>query len=77
MPRPVVPIFSVPPFSRRGLARHVQRRVERQDQRAGLADAQARAHLDAGFLQPFDFLEQLGGRQHHAVADVALDARDA
>ncbi|MCY1204318.1 hypothetical protein D9M72_158440 [compost metagenome] len=57
-----------------GLARDVQRGVERQDQRAGLADAQARTHFDAGFLQAFDFLEELGRRQHHAVADVALDA---
>jgi hypothetical protein len=74
MPRPVVPIFSCRP-SRVGFARDVQRRVERQDQRAGLADAQARTHFDAGLLQPFDLFEQLGGRQHHAVADVALHAR--
>ena len=59
----------------RGFARHVQRRMERQDQRTGFADAQARTHLDTGLLQPFDFFEQLGRRQHHAVADVALDAR--
>jgi hypothetical protein len=74
MPRPVVPILAAALFAV-GLARHVQRRVEWQDQRAGLADAQARAHLNAGLLQPFDFLEQLGCRQHHTVADVALDAR--
>ena len=49
--------------------------MERQDQRAGFADAQARAHFHAGFLQPFNFFKQFGRRQHHAVADVALDAR--
>jgi hypothetical protein len=58
MPRPVVPIFSCRP-SRGGLARHVQRGVERQDQRAGFADAQARAHLHAGFFQALDFFSSL------------------
>ena len=57
-----------------GLACDVQRRMEGQDQRAGLADAQARAHLHTGLFQPFDFLEQLGCREHHSVADVALHA---
>jgi len=45
--------------------------VEGQDQRTGLADPQAAAYLDAGPLETLDLLEQLGGRQHHAVADIA------
>ena len=57
-----------------GLARHVQRHVKSQDQRTSFADAQARAHFDARFFQSFDFFQQLGRRQHDAVADVALHA---
>jgi hypothetical protein len=34
-----------------------------------------RTHLHTYFFKPFDFFEQLGRRQHHAVANVALDAR--
>ena len=45
--------------------------MQRQNQRAGFADAQARTHLHACGLQPGDFLDQLGGREHHAIADVA------
>ena len=59
----------------RCFAGHVECRVKGQDQRTGFADAQARAHLDTGLFQSLDFLEQLGYRQHHAVADVALHPR--
>ena len=55
--------------------RHIQRRMKRQDQRAGLRDTQARANFHASFFQAFDLFKQLGGRHHHAVADVALHAR--
>ena len=60
-------------FSR--FAGNVERRVKRQDQGAGFADAQARTHLHTGFFQAFNFFKQFGRRQHHAVADVALHAR--
>ena len=56
-----------------GFAGDVDGRVERQDQRTALAHAQARSDLDPGFLQTGNFLEQLAHRQHHAIADVALD----
>ena len=48
--------------------------MERQNQGAGFADAQARAQLDAHFFQALYLFKQLGCGQHHAVADVALDA---
>jgi len=48
--------------------------VVRQDQRASLAHTQARTHFDTGFFKTGNFFEQLGYGQHHAVADVALDA---
>ena len=48
--------------------------MEWQDQGAGFADAQARAHFHAGLFQPFDFFKQFGRRQHHTIADVALHA---
>ena len=57
-----------------GFAGNVECRVERQDQRAGLADTQARTHFHTRLLQAFNFFKQLGCRQHHTVADVALDA---
>jgi hypothetical protein len=74
MPRPVVPIFSMPAFSLAASRAMSSGGVERQDQWAGLADAQARSHFDTGFFEAFDFFEQLGDGQHHTVADVALDA---
>ena len=40
---------------------HIERRMERQNQGASLADAQARAHFYAGFFQAFNFFKQLGG----------------
>ena len=48
--------------------------MERQDQRASFADAQARTHFHTSFFEAFNFFKQLGCRQHHTVADVALDA---
>ena len=47
-------------------------RMKGQDQRAGLADAQARAQLHAHLLQAFDLFKQFGCRQNHPVADVTL-----
>ncbi len=60
-------------------ARQVERHVIRQDQRAGLADLQPRAHVDAGGLERPDLLDQRLRREHDAVADVAGDllAQDA
>ncbi|MCY1541869.1 hypothetical protein D9M68_775780 [compost metagenome] len=51
----------------------------RQDQGAGRADAQALAHRYALLFQLGDFAQQRIGRDHHAVADQALDvlAQDA
>ena len=48
--------------------------VEGQDQRAGLAEEQARAHVDAGRLEPLDLGQQVRRIDDHAVADVAGDA---
>ena len=48
--------------------------MERQDERARLADAQARTHFDTGFFQALNLFKQFGCRQHHPIADVALDA---
>ena len=59
----------------RGFAGHVQRGVQGQDERAGFAHAQALAHLHAGFFQLGNFFQQLGRREHDAVADVARHAR--
>ena len=56
------------------LARLVDRHVERHDQRAGLADEQARAHVQADLFQALDLGQQVGRIDHHAVADVAVDA---
>ena len=67
--------FDVAAFFAGCFARHVQRGMKGQDQRAGFADAQARAQLDAHFFQAFNLFKQLGGRQDHAVADVALHTR--
>ena len=44
-----------------------------QDQRTGVADPQAIPHRHAVLLQLAHFLEQRVRRQHHAVADQALD----
>ena len=61
------------------LARHIDGSVKGQDQRARFTDPQARTHLDTGFLQAFNFFEQLCCGQHYAITDVALDpwAHDA
>ena len=59
------------------LARLVDLDVERQDQRARLADEQARAHLDADRLEPRDLAEQVLRVDDDAVADVAAHARRA
>ena len=56
------------------LTRHVQCGMKRQYQRAGLTDTQARTQFHTHFFQAFNFLEQLGCRQHDAVADVAFNA---
>ena len=53
------------------LAGDVERRMQRQNQRTGFADAQTRTHVHAHGLQPGDFLQQLRGGEHHAIADVA------
>jgi hypothetical protein len=53
------------------LAGAVQRHVERQDQRARLADQQARAHIQPHRFEASDFDEQVRGVDHHAVADQA------
>ena len=45
--------------------------MQRQNQRTGFADAQTRTHVHAHGLQPGDFLQQLRGGEHHAIADVA------
>ena len=51
----------------RGFAGHVQRGVQGQDERARFADAQALAHLHAGFFESGDFLQQLGGLERKAL----------
>ena len=48
--------------------------MQRQNQGASLADAQTRTHFNASVFQAFDFFQQLGHRQHHTVADIALHA---
>ena len=53
------------------LARLVDRDVERQDQRARLADEETRADVDADRLQPLDLAEQVHRIDDDAVADVA------
>jgi hypothetical protein len=58
----------------RRFAREVERRVVRQDERAGFRDPQARRHRHAGRLQLVHFLHQRLRREHHAVADVAVHA---
>ena len=55
-------------------ARVVERHVMRQDQRAGLAHAQALDYLHAVLRKLVNFLEQRIHRQHHAVADKAHHA---
>ncbi|MNQ96562.1 hypothetical protein D3C85_1121720 [compost metagenome] len=45
-----------------------------QDQRAGFGDLQTAGDIHAGGFQLVDFLEQRLRRQHHTVADEALDA---
>ena len=66
------------PFDATGFAgcftRHIECGVERQDQWAGFADAQTRTHFHTGLFEARNFFEQLGCREHHAVADVALHA---
>jgi hypothetical protein len=57
------------------LARQVDGDVERQDERARLADDEPRAHLDAGLLEAPDLGEQVRRIDDDAVADVAVDAR--
>ena len=42
-----------------------------QDEWAGFADAQARAHVNADFLKPCNFFEQFADGEHYAVANVA------
>ena len=71
MPLPVVPILPAPLLSRSAFARLVDRHVEGQDQRAGLADEQARAHVQAGRLEALDLQQQVRRVDDHAVADVA------
>jgi hypothetical protein len=56
------------------LARHVQRLVVGQDQRAGLGNAQARVGIHPRRLEFVELLGQRFGGQHDAVADVAGDA---
>ena len=57
------------------LARLVDGDVERQDQRARLADQQPRAHVEAHRLEPADLAEQMLRVDDDAVADVAANAR--
>ena len=45
--------------------------VERQDQRAGFADEQARTHVQARGFQALDLEQQVGRIHHHAIADIA------
>jgi hypothetical protein len=52
------------------LARHVERLVMRQYQRATLAHFQSRAHLDAAGFEALDFRQQVAGVEHHTVADI-------
>ena len=70
MPRPVVPIALLP----RLRSRAVEGDVVRQDQRAGFADDDALARGHAAGFELVQLLEQGLGRQHHAVADQALNA---
>jgi hypothetical protein len=62
-------------FAAGELARLVEHRVHRQHQRRGFGDLQAVAHGGAGGLHLLDFLDEVGQRQHHAVADQAGDVR--
>ena len=55
-------------------ARLVDLDVERQDQRARLADQQARPDVEAHLLEPFDLAQQVQRIDDHAVADEAGDA---
>ena len=58
----------------RRLARRIQRRVVRQDQRASLGDAQPRHDArHAGRLELTHLVDQCLRRNHHAVADKAVD----
>jgi 1,4-dihydroxy-2-naphthoyl-CoA synthase len=70
MPLPVVPILP-PPLVSRAPRAPCPGHVEGQDQRAGLADEQARAHVEAQRLQALDLEQQVRRVDHHAVADVA------
>src|SRR5690606_26019275 len=56
------------------LPRLVERDVVRKDQRRGLAQMEASAHLDADRLELIDLLQQRGGRDDDAAADVAMHA---
>ena len=60
-------------------AGNVDGSMERQDEWAAFAHAQAGTHIDTGFFKARDFFKQFADRQHHAVADIALDtgAHDA
>ena len=53
----------------RGLARLVERDVDRQHERARRRDDEARAHVDARLLELADLLHERRRRQHDAVAD--------
>ena len=49
--------------------------MKRQDQGAGFADAQARTHFNTDLFQARNLFKELGSRDHHTIADVALHAR--
>ena len=67
--------FGVTAFFAGGFTGYVERCMERQNQRASFAHAQAGTHFYAGFFQPRNFFKQLGNGKHHTVADVAFHAR--
>jgi hypothetical protein len=56
----------------RSFSRDIQRRMERQDERACFTDAQPGADLDSCPFQTFYFFEKLIDGEHDSIADIAF-----
>ena len=78
MPRPVKADFGRTGFSL-AASRQMSMAAWKGGKSGSLHHAQTRTHIDTGFFKARDFFKQFADRQHHAVADVALDtgAHDA